>query len=316
MFSCKNPLPCNYTNYKMKILAAVVTHNRCRLLERCLDHIDVQTRKPDGVFVVNNASTDETVGMLTSRGASFVTQENSGSAGGWQRCIQVALDGGFDAVWLMDDDGFPDARALEVLEPMLRTGVVCASSVVVKEDSPGEFVFPFPVLNAKSFPVIFKKHRKLFFLEDLEAVSPDGIYPFAHFFNGALIDLAAVRQVGNVDCGFFMFGDEVDYFFRLRAVGKVCSVINARHMHPDVSKRPYTPAKVYYYLKNTLVLNRRYFDWPLVRHGLAVVAVLMRTAQRNGWGEALSYLVGKSAPVLYTAIGRGLAGQVGRDFNE
>jgi GT2 family glycosyltransferase len=146
-------------------------------------------------------------------------------------------------------------------------------------------------------------------------VSPEGTYPFAHFFNGALIDMAAIRLVGNVDCGFFMFGDEVDYFFRLRAVGKVCSIIEARHMHPDVSKRPYTTAKVYYYLKNTLVLNQRYFDWPWVRHGLAVVVVLKRIAQRNGWGEALSYMAGKRSPAFYAAISRGLAGKVGEDFN-
>lgn len=299
----------------MRILAAVVTHNRCTLLQRCLDHIDAQSRKPDGVLVVNNASTDGTVSMLSSRGTPFVTQENLGSAGGWQRCIQYALDEGFDAVWLMDDDGYPDAHALGALELAMVPGVVCASSVVVKEDAPDEFVFPFPVLNAKGLPVIFRNPRKLHHLAELEAASMDGSYPFAHFFNGALIDIAAVRQVGNVDSAFFMFGDEVDYFFRLRAAGKVCSVLSARHMHPDVSKRPYTPTKVYYYLKNTLVLNRRYFDWPWVRHGLAVVAVLVRTGQRNGWGVALSYVAGKSAPAFYSAIGRGLAGQVGRDFN-
>jgi GT2 family glycosyltransferase len=299
----------------MKILAAIVTHNRRDLLSRCLDHLLTQARPADEVLVVNNASTDGTVEMLLARGVPFVTQANLGSAGGWQRCIQYALDEGFDAVWLMDDDGFPDAHALQVLERAMTGGVVCASSVVVKEDVPEEFVFPFPVLNAKGFPVLFRNPRKLHCLEELEAVSSEGTYPFVHFFNGALIDMAAIRLVGNVDCGFFLAGDEVDYFFRLRVVGKVCSIIEARHMHPDVSKRPYTPAKVYYYLKNTLVLNRRYFDWPWVRHGLAVAAVLIRTAQRNGWGEALSYLAGKRSPAFYAAIGRGLMGKVGKDFN-
>lgn len=299
----------------MKILAAVVTHNRCALLQRCLEGIDVQTRKPDDVLVVNNASTDGTLDMLRQRGTRFITQHNLGSAGGWHRCIEVALDEGFDAVWLMDDDGFSAANALEILERALSPGVACASSIVVKETSPAEFVFPFPVLSDNGLPVIFRRVRKLRRVEDIAAVSPNGRYPFAHFFNGALIDLNAVRAVGNVDKGFFMFGDEVDYFFRLRKVGQVFSVISARHLHPDVSQRPYTSAKVYYYLKNTLVLNRRYFDWPWVRHGLTVAAVLMRTAQRNGLGEALSYVVGKRAPAFYTAISRGLKCKVGKDFN-
>lgn len=299
----------------MKILAAVVTHNRCALLQRCLEGIDVQTRKPDDVLVVDNASTDGTIGTLKQRGTRFITQRNTGSAGGWHRCIESALTEGFDAVWLMDDDGFPAQNALEILERALSPGVSCASSVVVKETAPDQFVFPFPVLSDNGLPVIFGRVRKLYCVDDLLATSPSGRYPFAHFFNGALIDLNAVRAVGNVDRAFFMFGDEVDYFFRLRKVGRVFSVISACHLHPDVSQRPYTSAKVYYYLKNTLVLNRRYFDWPLVRHGLAVVAVLMRTAKRNGLGEAMSYVVGKRAPIFYSAISRGLACKVGKDFD-
>ncbi len=299
----------------MRILAAIVTHNRCALLQRCLEYIDIQTRKPDAVLVVNNASTDGTLRMLSDRGTNFVTQENLGSAGGWCRCIQHALNGGFDAIWLMDDDGFPDANALAILEQGLSPGVACASSIVVKEDAPDEFVFPFPVLNAKGLPVLFRRSRKLHRLVELEAFSPGGTYPFAHFFNGALIEMSAVRRAGNVDSSFFMFGDEVDYFFRLRAVGKVFSILSARHTHPDVSQRPYTPAKVYYYLKNTLILNSRYFDWSWVRHAFAVAVLLRRLAQRNGWNEALSYVFGKRAPVFYSAIGRGLVGRVGKDFN-
>ena len=299
----------------MKVLAAIVTHNRCTLLQRCLEHIDIQTRKPDAVLVVNNASTDGTFRMLSDRGTTIVSQENLGSAGGWNRCIQYALDNGFDAIWLMDDDGFPDAHALAALEQALLLGVACASSVVVNEDAPGEFVFPFPLLNARGLPVLFRRFRKFYRLEELKAFSPEGTYPFAHLFNGALIDMEAVRQVGNVDSSFFMSGDEVDYFFRLRTVGKVCSVIEAKHMHPDVSKRPYTPAKVYYYLKNTLILNERYFDSPWIRHCLAVVSVLIRIAQRNGWIEMFLYFGGRHAPEFYAAISRGLSGKLGRDFN-
>jgi GT2 family glycosyltransferase len=253
--------------------------------------------------------------VLNDRGTPFVTQENLGSAGGWHRCIEVALEEGFDAVWLMDDDGFPDSHALGALEKALSTPVVCASSIVVKEDSLDEFVFPFPVLNAAGLPELFKRPRKLHRVKDLTAFAPEGTYPFAHFFNGALIDLAAVRKIGNVDCKFFMSGDEVDYFFRLRKAGQVCSVIQALHMHPDVSKRPFTPAKVYYYIKNTLILNKRHFDWPWLRNGLTVIAVLVRTFKRNGMVAVLSFLVGKNAPVFYSAIVRGIVGKMGKDFN-
>lgn len=298
----------------MKIIAVVVTHNRCALLSRAIDHLQAQSRRPDHILVVNNGSQDGTEAMLTSRNIHTITQENVGSAGGWHRGIDYALHHGFDAVWLMDDDGFPDAGALAALEARLAPDVACASSVVVREDDPGRFVFPFPLLDKSGLPVLLRTTRKLIMLTELLPVSRDGTYPFAHFFNGTLISVAAIRQVGNVEQGFFIFGDEVDYFFRLRSAGKVFSVLHAKHYHPDVNLRPYSPAKVYYYVKNTLILNRRYFNAVWLRHALTLIMVLARTARRNGLGITLSLIAGRQAPTFYGAISRGLAGKIGKDF--
>jgi rhamnopyranosyl-N-acetylglucosaminyl-diphospho-decaprenol beta-1,3/1,4-galactofuranosyltransferase len=299
----------------MRVLAAVVTYNRRELLSRCLDQLEAQSRPIDQILVINNGSTDGTLAMLQDRGILFVTQENVGSAGGWHRGIQHALEHGYEAVWLMDDDGYPDQQALMTLIAALRDGVACASSVVVREDDPSRFVFPFPALDGHGLPVLFGRPRKIPTMTGLRSIAPAGRYPFAHFFNGALLSVSAVRKVGTVDRSFFVFGEEVDYFFRLRAAGQVISVLSALHYHPDVSQRPYTLMKVYYYLKNTLVLNARYFDWVWLRHLAAVVAVLTRTARRNGFGAALSLVGGRSAPVFYSAIARGLRGRTGNDFD-
>jgi GT2 family glycosyltransferase len=140
-------------------------------------------------------------------------------------------------------------------------------------------------------------------------------YPYAHLFNGALVSTAAARRAGNVNVDFFLMGDEVDYFMRLRQQGKVLSHIGAHQLHPDVSQRPLDPVKFYYYVKNTIILNGRYFNRPFARHPLAVVAALARTGSRNSWREALSYVVGRRAPVLWKAVTRGLKGRIGKDFN-
>lgn len=299
----------------MKILAAVVTYNRRDLLSRCIDQLQAQSRAPDAVLIVNNSSEDGTTEMLDARGVPYVTQANLGSAGGWHRAIAHAQEHGFDAVWLMDDDGRPDSGALAQLEAALVLGVACASSVVVCEDEPERFVFPVPLLNVKGLPVLLRWPRKLHTRTELAAQTTGGTYPFALLFNGALIAMDAIKAVGNVEPDYFMFGDEVDYFCRLRQHGKVVSVLDAVHYHPDVGGRPYSPAKVYYYVKNSLIIHRKYFDQPGLRNALALVAVLARVAKRNGIGNALSYVTGRQAPAFYSAIRRGLAGQVGKDFD-
>lgn len=299
---------------RMRILAVVVTCNRELLLSRCLDHLQGQTRQLGEIIVIDNGSTDGTLAMLRARGVRFVTQDNDGSAGGWHRGIQMAVDEGFDAVWLMDDDGYPDHSALEALERAWRPDTICAASIVLRENDPSRFVFPFPLLNRNGLPVTLARHRKVQSVAGLKALAPDGTYPFAHFFNGALISVAGVRQVGNVDQGFVLFGDEVDYFFRLRRAGAVYSVLAARHFHPDVTQRPYTAAKIYYYIKNTFILHRRYFDHVPARNLGTIVAAIGRTVSRNGLADGFSYVAGANARVFYRAIARGLRGRVGRDF--
>ena len=298
----------------MKILAAVVTHNRCDLLERCLDAVARQERPSEGTLVIDNASIDGTPDMLKRRAVQTIRQDNLGSAGGWHRAIVHALEHGFDAIWLMDDDGFPDFGALARLETALQGERVCVASIVVCEDEHDRFVFPFPKLNRNHLPVVFGFPRKVQRRAGLEALAIGGVYPFAHLFNGALISVSAIRRIGNVEPGYFMFGDEVDFFCRLRTLGEVISVLDALHYHPDVSIRPYSPAKVYYYVKNSLIVHQRYFDLVWLRNMLAVLVVLARVGRRNGPLAALSYLAGRNTGVFYRAISRGLAGRIGKDF--
>jgi len=101
----------------------------------------------------------------------------------------------------------------------------------------------------------------------------------------------------------------------LQKVGRIVSILDAVHYHPDVSRRPYTQAKVYYYVKNTLILNKRYFNAVWVRHLMTIAAALIRTCRRNGLPSALSYLLGRNAPILSLAIVRGFRGKIGKDFN-
>ena len=298
----------------MNILAAVVTHNRRELLGRCIDHLERQTRVPEKIVIIDNASTDGTAAMLRNRGITFITQENCGSAGGWSRSIEYGLSNGFDSMWLMDDDGYPHEEALATLEVAMKPKVAYTSSVVLREDMPTHFVFPFTLLDRRGFPVIFGAPRKLVTLDELRKTAANGSYPFAYLFNGALISLEAVRKIGNVNKEFYLSGEEIDYLFRLRSAGQVISVLKAVQFHPDVSQRPFTEAKFYYYLKNTIVLNALYFNSIPIRNILAVIAVLGRTAKRNGLLAVMSYLSGYRAPIFYLAILRGLRGKIGKDF--
>ena len=98
------------------VIAVVVTFNRQQLLSECIAALRNQTRKVDKILVINNGSTDDTINWLNNQAdIEFFSQDNVGSAGGFYTGIKMAYDSGYSWIWLMDDDGYPKADALEML---------------------------------------------------------------------------------------------------------------------------------------------------------------------------------------------------------
>ena len=69
----------------MRVAAVVVTYNRRELLEQALDALEAQTRRPDHLIVIDNASTDSTAEYLAERTFGIETTvrrlaENTGGA--------------------------------------------------------------------------------------------------------------------------------------------------------------------------------------------------------------------------------------------
>ena len=294
------------SNDTYKVLAIVVTHNRCQLLARCIEYLQRQTRMPD-LLIINNQSTDGTEAYLQANQINHITQENSGSSGGWSRGIEEGWAKGYDYVWMMDDDGFPQPDALEILLSLVNEETICISSTPVMENAPNELVFGLPILNEAGHSVIFARKRKYNKLSEFPADMVK--YPHIHPFNGALIDLKAIKKIGNVDRSYFMFGDEVDYLYRMKKVGKIYSALQALHYHPDVSNRTIDKKKVYYFIRNTIILNHLYYDKALLRDILCVAMALKRLWQRNGAASFFSYIAGRNCKFVYRGIADGIRGR-------
>ncbi len=112
----------------MSVCAVVVTFNRRDLLEECLAALAAQTRPPEHLLVVDNASTDGTPELVRDRYAGRVELValpiNEGGAGGFHEGLRRAHEAGHEWIWLMDDDTIPTPTALaELLAAPARTGL-------------------------------------------------------------------------------------------------------------------------------------------------------------------------------------------------
>lgn len=287
-------------NRATNVLAVVVTYNRLQLLQRCVAHLISQELLPD-ILVINNSSPDGTENWLKETGIDFITQANGGSSAGWKTGIDEALKRGYEHVWLMDDDGFADTKALKTLLANVHPHTALISSIVVKENDPKSFVFGLPVVDETQQPVLFAGKRK--YQNFAELPQHFGAqYPFAHLFNGALLNLELAKKVGTVNTDYFIYGDEVDYYCRLLQAGRVHYQLDALHYHPDVSQRVIEKSRVYYYIRNTIILNNKYFNRSTLRNVLTVGVALYRLARRNGVSAAMKYVFGEDAKYVWKAI--------------
>ena len=96
--------------------AVVVTYNRCDMLRQNIDCLLNQKEAACDIYVIDNASTDQTREMVQSftdeRVHYFNTGANLGGAGGFEWGVRQAVRDGYRYVWLMDDDTLPSDTAL------------------------------------------------------------------------------------------------------------------------------------------------------------------------------------------------------------
>jgi hypothetical protein len=116
-------------------MALVLTHNAPASLERCLAAIGAQTRLPDTVLVVDNASQPPVGDLEKIRGRVPVevvrSATNTGPAGGYAQALGEFVASDATHAWVLDDDMRPEPPCLERLW------------AVAAKDPTTAFVFPF-----------------------------------------------------------------------------------------------------------------------------------------------------------------------------
>jgi rhamnopyranosyl-N-acetylglucosaminyl-diphospho-decaprenol beta-1,3/1,4-galactofuranosyltransferase len=252
-------------NNTVKVSAVVVTFNRKDTLLQCLNAIELQSLKPENVFILDNASTDGTQQLLKDHGYidtlkynikfNYIRNDkNEGGAGGFYRGMKIAHETDNDnALWVMDDDGIPDKDCLKNLLPYLSDYDYISPLVV---DIENEEMTSFMGCTVSDF--IRGKENGI-------------VKNCANPFNGILYSSKLIKSIGYPKKEMFIWGDEINYDLRAREKG-FCPivVINAIHRHPlnrqlsvrYLGKRSMTISdkdwKLFCYIRNKTYNNRKF----------------------------------------------------------
>jgi GT2 family glycosyltransferase len=210
-----------------RVTAVVVTYNRRQLLLEALAAVRAQTRAPDRVIVIDNASTDGTAAAVRQGcPAAELTElaHNTGGAGGFAAGLALALDpvaldpaaDAADLVWLMDDDTVPEPGALAaLLEARQRhpggPPAVLASRVIWTDGR------PHPMNTPRAKPFARRAERA--------AATASGCVPIrSASFVSILVDGAVCGQRGLPQADYFLWNDDFEFTTRMLRgnVGLLC----------------------------------------------------------------------------------------------
>jgi GT2 family glycosyltransferase len=244
-----------------KVCAVVVTYNRKNLLVECLESLRKQSRPIQGIYIIDNASTDGTPELLLEKGyiselppqnlkesweKEFSIQnltdrediklhyvrmrENTGGAGGFYEGVKRGYERGYDWLWLMDDDAEPKEDALESLSIYFKNSniVGLAGSVLLPN---GTIAINHRVkINLKNIsfsiqiPLQLEEYQKQTVEIDMAS------------FVGLSVKRNAIEKIGFPKKDFFIHHDDAEYCIRLRSIGKILLVPKSVIFHKEAAK--------------------------------------------------------------------------------
>ena len=282
-----------------RVIALVVTYNRRQLLLESLAAVHAQSRAPDAVIVVDNASTDETAAAVRSHYPAVTLAElarNSGGAGGFACGMALALADGADLVWLMDDDTVPQRHALRALLEARgrhpgRPPAVVASRVIWTDGR------PHPMNTPRTKPFATKAERA--------AAAATGCVPIrSASFVSILVDAGVSRERGLPQADYFLWNDDFEYTTRLLRgqAGLLCPASVVVHKTAAFGDTDTDPGPRFFYeVRNKI--------WTLRTRSLAPAErVLYGGSTLRRW--ARTFAKSRDRRALGSALVRGIAAGV------
>lgn len=214
----------------LSVASVTVAFNAVRVLPRQLEALLRQSRPPDEIVVIDNASTDGTAEMLAERFPQVTVVrlgDNRGAAGAWAEGLaHAALRRGHDWVWMLDDDSVPGDLTLQLL-------LEGAKSVHAHDDKLG-MVAPLPVHRASGTVYPPQLWRDGWLRAPSQTVATPIWFADLVYASGCLIHRAVVEEIGLPRADFFMDFFDFEYCIRARSRGYRIAVVNRAEFGHEV----------------------------------------------------------------------------------
>jgi rhamnopyranosyl-N-acetylglucosaminyl-diphospho-decaprenol beta-1,3/1,4-galactofuranosyltransferase len=275
---------------KLPIASVTVAYNAAHLLPQQLDVLQRQSRPLDEIVVVNNASTDGTLRLLSAEYPQVTILDlpaNTGTGGGFAAGLAYAMGKKYDWVWLLDHDSVPREDGLEALLQGLELIKDLRESICILAPS------PIHTRTQLSYPGVL--WRRGWVHPRAEVLNQPVCFVDAVISSGSLVRREAVEKAGLPRADFFIDFVDFEFCLRLQRHGYKIAMVRDSHLdHAIGDPRTFRvfghsktwpvqpPWREYYFSRNyTFTIWSHYRDWrsklfvfrKLLRHAVGILAL-------------------------------------------
>ncbi len=258
-----------------QVLAVILTFNAPDALVVCVEAIRAQSRPPEAILVIDNASSPPPTEALAAaglgEGLTVLRQaDNSGPAGGYAVGLAQFAASAFDVAWVMDDDCVPRRDCLELL--------MAESS---RTDGPA-WLFP-------------------------EWHEPDGKVTRWPAWCGFILDRSIVEEVGVPMAELFWWAEDTEYlWWRIPQAGHPVRYHSGAVVQHTLARRHGIPTWKYYYEARNSVFFHLRIKHSMRRLPRKLVLLCGRALFREHDRRAARLLL------IGRGVGDGLRGRLGK----
>lgn len=289
-----------------RVCVLIVTYNRKNYLKTLLQSLCIQTHLISKILVFDNASTDGTAEMLLSEQfissadvgvmnhgqlgeiqvLYYLNHENSGGSGGFHKGFELALAQDCDYIWTMDDDVLPEKDCLEKLLSVINKDVRLVIPSRTDDHLQDYAVTHLNMSNPFLYNIVSRK--TMVYNKDIQG---DSIRIKDMPFEGPLIDISLIKEIGLPRGDLFIIFDDTEYAHRASRATELRYVKNAvlhRQIVPAKTKNRLMGWKEYYAFRNQYWFDRTYGENIFVRQLRPILNHLdmcMRAILKRKWSN-------------------------------
>lgn len=239
----------------MKSIGIVICNfNKKDYIINCIKSILKQSIDDFDIYVVDNASTDDSVEMIRKEFGDLVNlivnKVNLGGSGGFNTGMKKVLEKDYKYLMCVDNDIIMDSKNVEELYSFLENNndIALVGSKIYKMDEP-EIVMAF---GSKINYDTYEYQDNFKGCKDNDEI-PKMLYCDYVPACSLMVRTSVIRKIGLMKESNFIYWDDIDWAFRMKEAGyKVAAISKAKIWHKGGGTNPVNTFPDYYFWRNKI----------------------------------------------------------------